>query len=1694
MASPTGGDRRPDNETAEDLPGGIALQLDEVKKQIEDVRGYLIRMVDALHEVVDAEKRELTDRRYTRTQDPIGDHRTASFVPPEPHSSPTAGSPLQSCLGSDHGATSTTTTLTTSATAYNRELDQGVPDDHFWPRYAAKMKQEAMYVLRSIIRGNEKSVDEGYKAVNEKLEPFPPSLMDEALLARDMNRGMSLLSCAAQAGNRDWFLHLLQRIRQKFGVSVLVKELKASDINGAPLLFQAASSRTRHECFDTVCYALRTILTRSGLIEQIIAFDQRGRNLMMHAARGNHVQVFKQVEAICERFCPNQPHRRDYTGRTILHHAAEAGCSAILQAVLDSLDDTEFLALNKADENGRTPIMHVLRLRHGYEGDHDLKEQFKMLYERIMKCGGGGWMERRRVLHPEEVRLGQTTVEAATELMHAARGGRESLHLVIDKFAKNDGGFPVCVDKVLNVTYDQESSPTSAAGGQIGEQAWGWGMLLASALRGGHVDVLDAVVYAIKTGEFAGTSDSSSDSASKPDEGCRDGDGGVQEVKGDDYPGGEVKLEGTQNSDSRDTERERMKRVKQAVDAIIKSGRSIYTLAVVSGKKQAVEWVDTFVGQHFDKDEVWEIVRGKYSQTSPITCAAAASVGDEDHGLGMFDTVFDCVVKAARNKWDTDLVKSNLKVSKYLSAPTRGSRISPLAASAFRSNWVLFQEIYDRYESRTGGRWSRENIWEIFREGFPDALTGGEHTAMHEHKRHLYTSFESQRIRLSAVMWRELIEAYERADTTVPSNDDIPNTSRREAFKSYSRNAVKLATANRSFDNLRDLVREGFPLHDDDIPELLLHIEDDEEDVIRIVTFAVGNASNPFVMATGVSKKIALAEREAPMHREGLRRLQSIIDDLTNELLEKLPKTVRGMGMTLLKPIFRQDQPVSRNGELDAAEQRRRGMLSGLAGFIAVEWILTPHLIIDQPEFDTRSYEGPAYTDPLSYALERGSGALKFINSPLVLDYVHIKFSCSLPHWASAHPFPSKINQGFYKYRNFGSGRYKNGETRQHYVEDNNPDAFLQGWDHHHMRAKLNGEEGDEATQQSSKEPQSRRSDIFADFPHVTLLPGLQFSLAGILGKPQTFYEAGTPLFLLKLHHILVFLGLFCSSVILDDSDRIPLTEVAFYVFVAGTLWRELLEFVDGFPGRLPPQGRRQAGRSNRTRVAPEPLTPSGTTERTGDSRSKVRGMGRLAIAARRYVGNDTWNVLDALTVVCVLVAFIARLLAMPRFGGPSEPAGSFFLAQFFLAASAPLFFARLLLLPQIDGTLGPMTQIIWKMLSQTLRFSVFLVIFMASFALSFQSLFHGCDNDSMLGESFGHFHQALVVVFGAPLGDFSFHELFDEAADQCPDHPASNWVGDAGTLLLVAYLVVMAVILFNLLIAILSTAHFEVHKNGEQEFHAARARLIVQSARAVARRRIAPPLNLLQIVPGLLVDAAGELWWLMRYAREGIAPSHEPWTSSFLWYTLEAFLQRVWFALTMGSAAVLVSAVLWTISLPLVTWNIVRWIAPKAIFRPFADEKPQVISMDNPEVTKRWGYMRSTAFLVVSITAWAAVSILGVFQVVVCIGGSILLWLRGLIGLFFWGLDEWGRRHTRDDFPTPMPGQEEGSKGADSQEWSCWREAWQSVVRNRATRKLQGQTSAHFHVGSLLQSTTGLDLEQLGVAVLEKEERMQRE
>lgn len=59
-------------------------------------------------------------------------------------------------------------------------------------------------------------------------------------------------------------------------------------------------------------------------------------------------------------------------------------------------------------------------------------------------------------------------------------------------------------------------------------------------------------------------------------------------------------------------------------------------------------------------------------------------------------------------------------------------------------------------------------------------------------------------------------------------------------------------------------------------------------------------------------------------------------------------------------------------------------------------------------------------------------------------------------------------------------------------------------------------------------------------------------------------------------------------------------------------------------------------------------------------------------------------------------------------------------------------------------------------MLEHLLRFSVFILAIMGSFALAFMALFSLCDGDLV----FTNFGSSLLTMFGAMLGDFNFSEF----------------------------------------------------------------------------------------------------------------------------------------------------------------------------------------------------------------------------------------------------------------------------------------------------------------------------------------------
>lgn len=366
-----------------------------------------------------------------------------------------------------------------------------------------------------------------------------------------------------------------------------MKELREIDIDGAPLLFHAASSRGEHSCFRTAHDLITMVLGKGGLTEQVEFVDGLGRGLLMHAARSNHVETFKEVFDMCKEasgslklheniglattqfsvdsrktYCerlgrclssrrrtPSHGHpttegeegnsgvrdligKPDCKGMTCLHHAAEAGCSAVLREVMKRYREAGINLpdeMGTADMNDRTPMMYVLRNDPCY-GEENLKTKFSELYEHAIEAEEG-WMAPRLVpsaprsvpLQPSKPvptkSVSKTSkvikTRAVTELMHAARGGLNSLELALTHSPPalkmyHGRGFTVDLNKALDV---KEVEVDKALGTKEIEddkwqsnattQTWGRALLLAAAAKLGNDDVLYHVLEAIEvSGQF----------------------------------------------------------------------------------------------------------------------------------------------------------------------------------------------------------------------------------------------------------------------------------------------------------------------------------------------------------------------------------------------------------------------------------------------------------------------------------------------------------------------------------------------------------------------------------------------------------------------------------------------------------------------------------------------------------------------------------------------------------------------------------------------------------------------------------------------------------------------------------------------------------------------------------------------------------------------------------------------------------------------------------------------------------------------------------------------------------------------------------------------------------------------------------------------------------------------------------------
>lgn len=166
-------------------------------------------------------------------------------------------------------------------------------------------------------------------------------------------------------------------------------------------------------------------------------------------------------------------------------------------------------------------------------------------------------------------------------------------------------------------------------------------------------------------------------------------------------------------------------------------------------------------------------------------------------------------------------------------------------------------------------------------------------------------------------------------------------------------------------------------------------------------------------------------------------------------------------------------------------------------------------------------------------------------------------------------------------------------------------------------------------------------------------------------------------------------------------------------------------------------------------------------------------------------------------------------------------------------------------------------------MLTELAQFSLVLLLVMLGFAASFSALYDtntvlverldpSCDvRDHPVVIAFGEIGDSLLTIFSAMLGEFDFSVFYDRYQNAEGFDCGGVMHIEAGVILMVIYLVIMAVMLLNLLIAVLSTAHSEVQQNASKEFQLARAKIIIQSGEDVLNDVLPPPFNLLKPILG---------------------------------------------------------------------------------------------------------------------------------------------------------------------------------------------------------------------------------------------------
>lgn len=152
---------------------------------------------------------------------------------------------------------------------------------------------------------------------------------------------------------------------------ILGKELRASDVDGAPLLFQAAASNNI-ECFKEVYDCVKEVLGDEEIMEQLHAKDKLSRTILFPTVKHGAIGVFHEIlKSTREGFLSHV----DKMGMSLVHYAARhAEDGEMLRRVVEAhCEEDSSECFKQPDRRGMTPLRHLFRnksksSREGLEG------------------------------------------------------------------------------------------------------------------------------------------------------------------------------------------------------------------------------------------------------------------------------------------------------------------------------------------------------------------------------------------------------------------------------------------------------------------------------------------------------------------------------------------------------------------------------------------------------------------------------------------------------------------------------------------------------------------------------------------------------------------------------------------------------------------------------------------------------------------------------------------------------------------------------------------------------------------------------------------------------------------------------------------------------------------------------------------------------------------------------------------------------------------------------------------------------------------------------------------------------------------------------------------------------------------------------------------------------------------------------